>query len=97
MRRIGRVLALGCLVALFGSGASAGTTTSWSRVTDPGGRNIDQVGLARTGDGVLHVVWRRQAGTEESVRHAAIQPNGKVGAPATPSAACEGSATRTSC
>jgi hypothetical protein len=52
-------------------------------VTDTGGRNIDQVGLARTGDGVLHVVWRRQAGTEESVRHAAVQPNGKVGAPTT--------------
>ena len=83
MRRIGRVLALGGLVALFAGGASAGTTTSWSRVTDLGGRNIDEVGLARTGDGVLHVVWRRQAGTEESVRHAAIQKNGTVGAPTT--------------
>lgn len=83
MRRIGRVLALGGVLALFAGGASAGTTTSWSRVTDPGGRNIDQVGLARTGDGVLHVVWRRQAGTEESVRHAAIQKNGTVGAPTT--------------
>src|SRR5262245_9030897 len=83
MRRIGRVLALGGVVALLASGASAGTTTSWSRVTDSGGRNIDQVGLARTGDGVLHVVWRRQSGTEESVRHAAIQPNGTVGTPTT--------------
>src|ERR1044071_1120073 len=83
MRRIGRVLALGGMVALFAGGASAGTTTSWSRVTDLGGRNIDEVGLARTGDGVLHVVWRRQAGTEESVRHAAIQKNGTVGAPTT--------------
>jgi hypothetical protein len=83
MRRIPLVLALGGLLAL-GGGAFGGTTTSWSRVTDTGARNIDQVGLARTNDGVLHVVWRRQASpNEEQVRHSAIAKNGSVGAATT--------------
>jgi hypothetical protein len=67
-----------------GGGASAGTTTSWSRVTDTGARNIDQVALARTKDGVLHVVWR-QHGTSlnDFIRHASIRANGVVSAPNT--------------
>jgi hypothetical protein len=84
VRRISLVLALGGLLTLVGDGAVAGTTTTWTRVTDTKARNIDEVGLARTKDGVLHVVWRGQgAGTEEAVRHAAVQPNGKVGAATT--------------
>jgi hypothetical protein len=79
VRRIGLVLALGGLLAL-GGGAFAGTTTTWSRVTDTGARNIDQVGLARTQDGVLHVAWRRMVGADESIRHATIAPSGSVGA-----------------
>jgi hypothetical protein len=70
-------------VFLLGGGASAGTTTTWSRVTDPSGGNGDEVGLARTRDRVLHVVWRLQVGAEESVRHTTIQPNGTVGAATT--------------
>jgi hypothetical protein len=76
------ILALGGLLAIGGS-ASGGTTTSWSRVTDTGARNIDQVGLARTNDGVLHAVWSRRAGSDESLRHAAIGRNGSVGAATT--------------
>jgi len=56
----------------IGGGAFGGTTTSWSRVTDTGARNIDQVGLARTNDGVLHVVWGRRVGSDESLRHSGI-------------------------
>jgi hypothetical protein len=83
MRRIPLVLALGGLLAI-GGGAFGGTTTSWSRVTDTGARNIDQVGLARTNDGLLHVVWSRQASpSEEQVRHSAIAKNGSVGAATT--------------
>jgi len=74
---------LGMVVLLAGS-AAGGSPGAWTRVTDPNGRNTDEVGLARTRDGVLHVVWRIQgAGSEETVRHAAIQPNGKVGSAAT--------------
>lgn len=82
MRRIPLVLALGGLLVVGGS-AVGGTTKSWSRVTDAGARNIDQVALARTNDGVLHVVWSRRAVSDEFVRHAAIAKNGSVGAAAT--------------
>jgi hypothetical protein len=83
MRRIPLVLALGGLLLLGGS-ASAGPSTTWSRVTDTGASNIDQVGLARTNDGVLHVVWSRQPSpSEEQVRHSAIAKNGRVGAATT--------------
>jgi hypothetical protein len=51
-------------------------------VTDSGLRNIDDVALARTRDRVLHVAWRSQVGSNESVRHATVKPNGTV-APAT--------------
>jgi hypothetical protein len=75
---------LAILLLLVGGAASAGTTSSWSRVTDTGARNIDQVGLARTKDGVLHVVWRQQGGgTNEFIRHASISPRGAVSAAAT--------------
>jgi hypothetical protein len=30
----------------------------WRQVTASGGASIDQVGLVRTSDGVLHVAWR---------------------------------------
>jgi hypothetical protein len=84
VRRAFLILALGGLLVGVVADGLAGTTTSWSRVTDNGGRNIDEVGLARTRDGVLHVAWRIQgAGAAgESLRHATIQPNGRVG-PAT--------------
>ena len=35
---------------------SAGPPGEWTRVTEPTGRNIDEPGVARTGDGTLHVV-----------------------------------------
>jgi hypothetical protein len=89
VRRIPLVLALGGLLAL-GGGAFGGTTKSWSRVTDTGARNIDQVGLARTNDGVLHVVWSRRVGSDESIRHAAIAKNGGVGAATTAIGAVRG-------
>lgn len=89
MRRIPLVLALGGLLVL-GGGASGETTTSWSRVTDPGARNIDEVGLARTKDDVLHVVWRTLQGSTEKLRHAAIEKNGEVGAAGTAVAGIRG-------
>src|SRR5262245_23972544 len=82
MRRIPLILALGALLAVGGA-ASGGTTTSWSRVTDTGARNIDQVALARTNDGVLHVVWTRTVGADETIRHATIARSGSVGAATT--------------
>ena len=58
----------------------AGSPGAWSRVTDPNGRNIDQVGLARTGNGVLHVFWKRRAAPiTDTLRHTPISAAGKVG------------------
>lgn len=61
--------------------ASAGPPGTWTRITEKNGRNIDQVGVARTGDGVLHVFWRRRnSPSNEGIRHTPVTPAGKVGA-----------------
>ncbi len=61
------------------SAAGAGSPGTWTRATDPGGRNIDEVGLARTGDGVLHVVWPKQTSTEGGILHRPISRSGGLG------------------
>lgn len=72
------VLCIGASVAAFA--AQAGPPGTWTRVTDTNGRNIDQVGLARTGNGVLHVFWKRRVGPiTDALRHTAVSPAGKVG------------------
>jgi hypothetical protein len=53
---------------------------SWTQVTDSEGRNIDQVGVVRTDDGVLHVLWRKRAGTQnEEIQSTPIESDGSVG------------------
>jgi hypothetical protein len=78
------------LVSLFvtGVGASpvsaqaAETDDAWTQVTDSEGRNIDQVGVARTEDGLLHVLWRKRAGAQsEEIQSTPIDPDGSVGTP----------------
>jgi hypothetical protein len=58
-------------------GASAGSgATAWSRIsgpTQPG----PQLGLARTADGVLHVIWNRGA-TSTSIFETRLSPAGKA-------------------
>jgi hypothetical protein len=58
------------LVAIFllaflalASPAAAGPPGSWTKVTNFGsqGSNTDEVGLARTGNGVLHVLWTQDS------------------------------------
>ena len=44
--------------------------------------NFAEPGLARTGDGVLHVVYTRRNGTKEDLIHLEISAGGKVGADA---------------
>jgi len=76
MRR--RLLLAAALAALLAAGlAQGGPPGQWTRVTDPSGRNIDQLGLARTGDGVLHVVWTRKSGNNRDLVHSAVAPSGK--------------------
>src|SRR5262245_42355266 len=54
----------------------------WTRVTDAAGRNIDEVGVTRTADNVLHVFWRQKAagGSQEQIVHTPVSPTGEVGA-----------------
>ena len=72
------------LLALFGfvqaaSGLQRGPPGYWTRITEPAGRNIDQVALVRTQDGVLHVAWTEEKpGLKATLWHQAIRPNGSV-------------------
>src|SRR5437763_99779 len=82
----GRIaLAATTLIALAApSTALAGSPGHWTRVTQALGQNIDQVDLVRTGDGVLHAVWRVKNAadqTKQDVFSVAIQTNGTVEAP----------------
>jgi hypothetical protein len=62
--------------ALFLAAAPAAQAARWKQVTATGGGSIDQVGLLRTPDGVLHVAWHKGP----DLFHTAIARSGKVGA-----------------
>jgi hypothetical protein len=87
--RLGRVLAVGrsavlaVLLLVLGGAAQAGSPGKWTRVTDANGRNIDEVSLARTNDGVLHVFWRARSGSVQAIKHASVSSAGAVGATGT--------------
>jgi hypothetical protein len=81
-----RLLLLTAVITVLVGPAPAGaadpdpTAPTWTRITDTDGRNTDEVGVARTKDGVLHVLWRKQAGTlQEEIRHTPISATGVVG------------------
>lgn len=83
MRRRGR-LSVGfvlTVVAVVAFAPAAGARR-WTRIAS-GGMNVsDQVGLARSSDGVLHVAWRRQGSTQE-LSQTPIVASGRVGSPVT--------------
>ena len=69
------------LLLVVAASASAGPRGQWTRL--PGTViNFAEPGLARTGDGVLHVVYTRRNGTKEDLIHLEISAGGKVGADA---------------
>jgi hypothetical protein len=75
-RRILVAVAAAALVA--STSAVAGAPGTWTRL--PGTVvNYAEPGLARTGDGTLHVVWTRKNGTKAELVHAAVKPSGAVG------------------
>ncbi len=83
MRRYA-VASLVLVVALAGAAAAlsapAGPPGVWTKVTSGDRRNIDDVGLARTSNGVLHVLWQRRTGPiETSIVHTVVSKAGKVG------------------
>lgn len=79
MRRTAAALAaLALVTAATVSHAEAGPPGQWTRL--PGTViNFAETGLARTSDGVLHVVWVRKNGTKSDLVHTPILPGGAVG------------------
>jgi hypothetical protein len=74
-----RILLAAAAVAL--AAAPTAHAATWKQLTASGGTNIDQVGLLRTSDGVLHVIWHRRTGPNtEDLLHTTIAAGGKVGA-----------------
>ncbi|HSP70884.1 MAG TPA: hypothetical protein VLN26_00860 [Gaiellaceae bacterium] len=85
LRRTGvAAVALGALAALaLASSAMPAGGSSWRRVTDANLANINQLALARTPDGVLHLAWYRPSGSAQDLVHETLSANGAtVGAAA---------------
>jgi hypothetical protein len=59
--------------------ASAGPSGSWTRLSGTV-INFAEPGLARTSDGVLHVLYVRKHGANWDLIHTSVSPAGKVGA-----------------
>ena len=49
-------------VAIALCAASPAQAARWKLVTTPDQGSTDQVGLVRTGDGVLHLAWHHRTG-----------------------------------
>ena len=76
-----RICAAVLAAVLTVSAASAASAAPWKRVTTPDGASTDQVGLARTGDGVLHLAWSHPTGPNtEDLNHTVITSGGRIGA-----------------
>src|SRR5262245_18466838 len=77
----GRALVAVTIVLVLGlsASASAGPRAQWTRLAGTV-VNFAEPGLARTGDGVLHVVYTRRNGAKEDLVHLEISPAGQVGA-----------------
>jgi hypothetical protein len=73
------IVAIGIFVAAVAAPSAAGGGPGvWTQISSGSQENIDEVGLARTGDGVLHVVWRRKNGVNDDLVHSAVSPSGAV-------------------
>ena len=64
------------LVAAAAAAGSAATSTPWTRISGPTAPGA-QLGLARTPDGVLHVIWNRGA-TPTSIFETRLSSAGKT-------------------
>jgi len=66
------------VAALMLVAAPTAEAAPWRQVTASGGASIDQVGIVRTSDGVLHVAWHKGG----DLNHTRIEPDGRIGATA---------------
>jgi len=79
VRRGGAIGVVAVALLLAGAaGAGAGPPGKWTRVTsEPQPANTREIGLERTADGTLHVLWTRDAGATEQVMHRSLAGNAK--------------------
>jgi hypothetical protein len=77
-------VALGLAATVAAVPVHAQQSHEWARITETSDANIFEPALARTADGILHVVWLRKNGSNRDFVHTAIGKDGKVaGTPAT--------------
>jgi hypothetical protein len=75
---VARAVAVAIAAVVLVTPAAARPAASWTRL--PGTVvNFAEPGLARTSDGVLHVVYTRKNGTKSELAHAPVSAGGKVG------------------
>ncbi len=75
------VRAAAIAVLMAACAAPSASAAPWKRITTPDGASTDQVGLARTGDGALHLAWSHPTGPNtEDLLHTVIARNGRLGA-----------------
>jgi hypothetical protein len=78
MRAARTAAALAVLVLVAAASAAAGPRGQWTRL--PGTViNFAEPGLARTQDGVLHVIYTRRNGSKEDLIHVPVAASGRVG------------------
>ena len=70
---------LGGAAAAAGTGTPAAAAATWSRVTPAGTNTIDDIGLARGSDGVLHVLWTTDGTSNQAVMDTPVSASGTVG------------------
>ena len=76
-----RIRAAALAVVIAACVAPSASAAPWKRVTTADGASTDQVGLARTADGVLHLAWSHPTGPNtEDLLHTVITPGGRLGA-----------------
>ncbi len=78
MHRLGSFVlaAAAALAVLATAAAGSGTATHWDRISGPA-QPGSQLGLARTADGVLHVIWNRGNGPT-TVSETRLSPAGRA-------------------
>jgi hypothetical protein len=72
-----------------GEGSASPARTAWSRVSGPNNSG-DQLGLARTSDGTLHVIWNRGATSPSAILDTRFSPTGAKRGTATVAGRWEG-------
>ena len=76
--RVVHAVAVAIVAVSLVTAAAARPLAAWTRL--PGTvDNFGEPGLARTSDGVLHVVYARKNGTKQDLVHASVSPAGSVG------------------